>query len=424
MYCGSCMHDNAVAKSLRELEVDCVLQPIYTPIQTDTDSIAQPQVFFGGIHIYLLQQFPWLRFVPFPLRHLLDWPPLIRLATRRASSTDAAKLGQLAISMLKGTSGRQAEEVERFTQWLDETQHPEAVVFSNLLIGGSIPQIRRRLPNTQVIVLLQGDDIFLDHLPEAPREKVIQLCSNLVSHVDQFIVNSQFYAEKMSRLLSIPEQKLTVMPLSIDPTAFHLRDSSATDAKTLRIGYLARIAPEKGLHRLVDSFIDIAQQPGFQSVTLEIAGWLGEANQAYFDSIVKRIDAANLGKRFTYHGSVSLEEKSFFLQQIDLLCVPTEYEDPKGLFALEAMASGVPVVLPEHGAFPELIESTGGGILVPPNDSHALTTTMKSLLQNSDQRSQLGLAGYESVHAKHSIRATAEALYDLLKLSCSPISSK
>jgi glycosyltransferase involved in cell wall biosynthesis len=39
---------------------------------------------------------------------------------------------------------------------------------------------------------------------------------------------------------------------------------------------------------------------------------------------------------------------------LDLFCVPTEYADPKGIFLLEAVAAGIPYVMPDHGAFPEI----------------------------------------------------------------------
>ncbi|MEM0926353.1 MAG: glycosyltransferase family 1 protein, partial [Planctomycetota bacterium] len=78
MFCGSCMHDNALARALSSINVDCLLQPVYTPIRTDEESVADERVFLGGIQIYLLQQLPWLRYVPRRLRQFLDFPPLIR----------------------------------------------------------------------------------------------------------------------------------------------------------------------------------------------------------------------------------------------------------------------------------------------------------------------------------------------------------
>ena len=417
MYCGSCMHDNALAKALRQRGVDCLLQPVYTPIRTDSESVATDQIFFGGIHVYLLQQWPWLRHLPKSLWRIIDWPPLIRWATSRAASTDAAKLGDLAVSMLQGADGRQADEVARLVDWLSEDIKPDAIVFSNMLIAGALPGIRRALPDSKIIVMLQGDDIFLDHLPETSRDKAIQLCSDLITHVDHVVVNSRFYGHKMGSLLSVPADKLVVTPLSIDTTPFANHSSelrSRGESNEFRLGYLARISPEKGLHHLVDAFLRLAVTPGNEDLTLHVAGWLGEANRGYLKSLERRIQQAGLSERFTNHGSPELAEKVAWLSTLHLLSVPTDYEDPKGLFVLEALAAGVPVVQPDHGAFGELIESTDGGHLFSPGDIDDLCDVIQKLKNNEQLRTQLGIDGKNNVHQKHSIEIAAERLHDLM----------
>ncbi|MGI9474257.1 MAG: glycosyltransferase family 4 protein [Rubripirellula sp.] len=420
MYCGSCMHDNALAKELRRQGVDCLLQPVYTPIRTDAESVADPHVFFGGIHIYLLQQLPWLRWVPAPIRRTLDWTPIIRLATRRTHSTDANKLGDLAVSMLRGAQGRQAEEVQRLADWLAEDVQPQALVLSNLLIGGGLPTIRKRLPDAKVIVVLQGDDIFLDHLPDGPRREAIQLCQELVSHVDHFLVNSQFYADKMGALFRIPKEKFEVAPLSIDIAPFRELDtfeptSSPSSSKPqFRLGYMARIAPEKGFHHLVDAFVSLANSEEHHDLTLHAAGWLGDSNKDYFAEQQRKIRQAGLDERFTYHGSPDLSDKVGFLRTLDLLSVPTDYHEPKGLFVLESLAAGVPVVQPDHGAFRELLESTGGGVLVPPGSPSKLGSTIEELKREPSRLSQLATRGRQSVHEKHTVEIAAAQLKRLL----------
>jgi len=414
MYCGSCMHDNALARALRDQGVDCILQPVYTPIRTDSESVADDHVFFGGIQIYLLQQMPWLRFVPAPIRRTLDWTPLIRLATRRTHSTDAAKLGQLTISMLKGTQGHQAGEVDRLVDWLSDQMTPDAIVLSNLLIGGALPEIRRRLPQSRLVVLLQGDDIFLDYLPKPEGDEAIGLCRELVEHVDRFVVNSRFYAEKMGAMFHIPKDKLVITPLSIDTKPFKSDQPSPKSDSEFRVGYLARVAPEKGLHRLVDTFVQLAGQSTHDDLTLHVAGWLGEANEEYLQIQRRKIEEAGLSDRFTYHGSPSLDEKVAFLRSIDLLCVPTDYEEPKGLFVLEALAAGVPVVQPDHGAFGELIESTGGGLLVRPDSVKELCEAIERLKADPDFRGRLASEGAARVHASHCIEAAALQMKEIL----------
>lgn len=417
MYCGSCMHDNALARALRAQDVDCLLQPVYTPIRTDEISMADEHVFFGGIHIYLLQQLPWFRRIPAGLRRLLDWGPLIKLATSRAHATDAGQLGQLTISMLKGIEGAQADEVDRLVRWLAE-EKPDAVALSNLLIGGSLPAIRRELPDCRLVVILQGDDIFLDHLPEEVRGEVIELCRGLVADVDHFIVNSRFYAEKMGTAFQIPEEKIVVTPLSIDTQPFKADSESESTASAaedgFRLGYLARVAPEKGLHHLVDAFIELAAKPEHQNLSLHVAGWLGEANHDYLETQRGKLAEASLSDRFTYHGSPDLTQKVEFLKTLDLLCVPTDYADPKGLFILESLAAGVPVVQPNHGAFGELVESTGGGLLVTPNDGDELCQAIEKLKSDDELRTRLGADGAARVHEHHNIEQAARKMKEVL----------
>lgn len=435
MYCGSCMHDNALAKALREKGIDCLLQPIYTPIRTDGKSVATEKLFFGGIHIYLLQQLPWTRMMPAPLRRALDWPPLIRFATRRTHTASATKMGELTLSMLRGTAGRQAEEVKRLVDWMVDEIRPDAVILSNLLIGGALPELRARLPDTRLVVLLQGDDIFLDFLEPQDRAEAIALCERLVPCVDRFVTYSDFYAEKMGSILGISQERMVVTPLSIDLTPFAgsgeattetedcgSQQATSSDAASeddhqpqgspFRLGYFARIAPEKGLHDLVDAFIQLRKN--HNDIELHVAGWLGEANQSYLDQQLKKINDAGLEDQFEYHGSPSLEGKVKFLRSIDLFSVPTTYQEPKGLFVLEALAAGVPVVQPDHGEFGELIASTGGGLVYPPGDLNALCASIERLKQNDALRHQLATTGRENVSRKHSIEAAADTMQEIL----------
>jgi len=416
MFCGSCMHDNATARALRDLGVDCLLQPLYTPIRTDDDSIASTELFFGGVHIYLLQLFPAFRWVPGSVRRLLDRPRFLAWATQRAASTNAAKLGDLAISMLRGEHGLQRDEVDRMVTWLRDDVRPDVIIFSNLLIGGCIPTIRRELPNAKVVVILQGDDSFLDHLPTKQRLIAIDELTKLGKRCDLIIVNTQFYGDKMTTLLRLPKESVRVLPLSIDTTPFLPMGTRAASTRPITIGYLARVAPEKGFHHLVSAFIDLAKRPGCENVRLHAAGWLGSQNESYKQLQENRIAQAGLSDRYEYLGSPDLNGKLEMLCGIDILCVPTDHEEPKGLFILEAMAAGVPVVQPSTGAFPELIKCTGGGLLVagPPSNCAALADGLESLVKNEELRSSLGTAGRLAVMKNHTTKAQAKTLLNLI----------
>src|SRR5256885_6654930 len=95
-----------------------------------------------------------------------------------------------------------------------------------------------------------------------------------------------------------------------------------------------------------------------------------------------------------------LASKVRFLEGLDVLSVPTTYREPKGLYVLEALANGVPVVQPRHGSFPELVEATGGGSLVNPEDPADLARALKHLLDNPVFAEELGRKGKEVVHQR------------------------
>lgn len=381
MYCGSCMNDNTLARAMLELGHDVQLIPLYTPIRTDDQSVADGHVFFGGINVYLQQKIPLFRYLPRWLDHILDQPWLIRWATGSNASTSASTLGALTVSMLRGSHGFQRKEVKRLVEWLAGHSHPDVFVFSNVLTAGCVPNLKSRF-GVPVAVMLQGDDIFLRELPQPFQQEAIEEIRQLAEQIDGFLAHSRFYADKMSRYLGIPREKIHVVPLGIETRDFEsaAEERPAQNSRPPTVGYLARLAPEKGLHVLAEAFVLLRKMRGMENARLRIAGWLGEHRRTYADEVFARLRAAGLEAAFDYVGEVDRRGKVEFLKSIDVLSVPTTYEEPKGLFVLEALAAGVPVVVPEHGSFPETIEELGGGVLHRPGDAQHLAEQLREVL--------------------------------------------
>jgi len=129
-------------------------------------------------------------------------------------------------------------------------------------------------------VTLQGDDVFLDSLLPKFKQQCVDLIGKVADSVDGFIVHSEFYADYISNYLSIDRAKFHVTPLGLDVRPFWGCNEIQNDTQMpstaddpFKIGYLARLAPEKGLHHLVDGFILLKQRPGCQHAKLVIAGW-------------------------------------------------------------------------------------------------------------------------------------------------------
>jgi glycosyltransferase involved in cell wall biosynthesis len=147
---------------------------------------------------------------------------------------------------------------------------------------------------------------------------------------------------------------------------------------------------------------------------LRVSGWLGENNQAYFDKLRGDLEQAGLAADFEHVESPDHASKVQFLHSIDVLSVPTTYREPKGIYILEALANGVPVVQPRHGSFPELIEATGGGVLVEPNDPQDLAHGLRRVLEDVGHRQEMGRKGKQAVHEHfHAARMAekTEAVY-------------
>jgi glycosyltransferase involved in cell wall biosynthesis len=407
MYCGSCMHDNTLVAALAAQGHDALLIPTYTPIRTDEPDVSQRRIFIGGINVYLQQKLGLFRHTPWLLDRMWDAPSLLRWVSRFAVKTEAESLGELTVSMLKGEHGHQRKEVAKLAHWLAHEIRPEIVNLTNALLSGLVHEIKGRL-GVPVLCTLQGDDIYLEALPEPYRGRCLQLIREHCREIDGFLATSEYYADFMTEYFRIPRARIHVVYPGLN-LAGHGGPRPARDGRPPTLGYFARICPEKGLHTLAEAFRILRQTPGAPSCRLRAAGWLGENQRSYLQGIQQRLADAGLSQDFEHIDAPDHASKVRFLQSLDVLSVPTSYREPKGLYILEALANGVPVVQPRHGSFPELIEATGGGLLVNPEDPEDLAQSLHQLFENLAHREELGRKGKEAVHQRfHAARMAEE----------------
>ena len=311
MICGSCLKDNALVSALRCQGRDCLLIPTYTPPRTDEPDVSLRQVFFSGLSVYLEQKIPWLRHMPGWLERWLSSPTLLRWISRFAVGTRAEELGELTISMLRGPEGYQAYEIDRLASWLQRAYRPDLVCLSNILLSGMVPVLQDRL-GCAVTVELQGDDIFLDHLPAVYKQSAIEQIQRNAENIDAYIVPCQYYADYMAQYLGLPRERMHVVYPGINLSTFDrarnevalISNNALTDARgrDYIVGYLARICPEKGLHVLVEAVANLVSRG--LPVRLEVAGYLGAQDRRYFEVQRNRAAAQGWSNRFHYWGEV------------------------------------------------------------------------------------------------------------------------
>ena len=413
MYCGSCLHDNTLAAALLKLGEDVVLAPIYTPIRTDERDVSEPRVHFGGINAYLQQKIPLFRHTPRWLDGWLDHPALLRLAMRGGGSVDPAKLGEMTVSMLRGEEGHQRKELEKLVDWLLGEIKPEVVHLSNSMMLGLARMIAERC-GPPVVCSLSGEDIFLEKLKTPHYEQARQLLRERAGDVDAFVALNGYFADFMAGYLDVARERVHVIPHGLE-LAGHGQRAQRAPGEPARIGFLARICHDKGLHLLIEACEELVVRRDAPPLELHAAGYLGAGDRRYLRDLERRAAAGPLAGKFHYHGELDRAEKIAFLQSLDVMSTPTVYRESKGIPVLEAWANGVPVVVPNHGTFPELVAATGGGLLHLAGDASDLSSQLAKLLHNPALRDELGAAGRRAIHERFHAEAMARRTLELYR---------
>jgi glycosyltransferase involved in cell wall biosynthesis len=404
MYCGSCLRDNALATELIARGHDVLLLPVYTPTFTDEPNVSQNRVVLGGISAYLEQYVPLFRNSPAWLDGLWDSSWMLSLASRRSISTNPKMLGEMTVSVLKGEDGFQQKEISKLIHWLKSQPLPDVINLPYSLLLGLARPLKREL-NRPILCTLQGEDLFLDSLREPYRAEALDLIRSHIDQVDLFLPISEFYAEFMPGYLGIPPEKMRVVPIGINLQGFDGPDRTLNGSFT--VGFLGRIAPEKGLHLLADAYKLLRIEMGMTEARLEAAGWMAADCKSYLSGIKQTLEDCGLGAEFNYRGILDRAQKIEFLGRLDVMSVPATYDEPKGVSLLEAMACGVPLVQPRRGAFTEIVDRTSGGLLVEP-DAQSLAQGILKIYQDRKLAGELGRNGARGVREHYSASCMAD----------------
>ena len=415
--CGSCLHDNSLVRALRARGRDALLVPAYVPTTTDEENVAESRVVMGGVNVWLQEHVPLFRHTPRFVDRLLDAPPLLRWLSSRTGSTRPADLGPLTVSTLQGEAGRQRKEVEKLAAWLAEDVRPDVVHLSNALLLGLARRIRA-VTGAAIVCTLSGEDIFIDAIPEPHRTRIWGLIRERAADVDAFVALNRFFGDFMAGRLSIPPQRMHVIHHGVDLAAFpkappDLLARRAARGGRLVVGSLARACREKGLEQLIRALPLL----GPRDVEIVAAGATVDAERDYVASCLALARDLGVAGRVRWLGQVDRPGKLAILESIDVFAMPTVHPEAKGLPVIEAMAAGVPVVAPAHGAFPELLDGEQAGLLHHPGDPGDLARLLANVLDDVAFARQFGSHGHGLTRERHSADRMAEAheaLYESL----------
>lgn len=408
MYCGNCFRDNALVAELRAQGHAALMVPLYLPMTLDEpDQSRGSPIFFGGISVYLQQQSSLFARMPNWLRNLLASPNLLKLASGRAAKTRPSELGEMTLSMLKGEQGRQNRELEELVGWLGTQPSPDIVCLSNALLVGMARAIRSSL-GCPVAVVLQGEDEFLDSLGEPYSTRCWQELSLRAREVDLFIAPSRYYGDLMTSRLGLRREQVQVVHNGINLQGYELPSPHAAGGPPI-LGYFTRMCREKGLDRLIRAFL-IARR-SVPDLRLKVGGACGPSDEPFVEECRQELARAGALDSAEFHKNIDRSAKVSFLQSLSFLSVPARYKEDYGLYLLESMAAGTPVVQPRHCAFPEIVNATGGGVICD-NNEESLAAAYVSLARDPARLGELSRAGRESVLARFGAASMARNIVD------------
>ena len=415
MYCGNCFRDNALVAQLRRMGHHALMVPLYLPLTLDeADQSEGTPLFFSGLNVYLAQKFNCFQKAPNWLRSMLTSGRLLNWLGNFAGKTRGAEAGDLTLSMMRGEAGNQARELEQLIAWLKEHEQPDVVCLSNALITGLAKRIRQEL-GVPVVCLLEGEDAFLDSLPSPQREQTWAELSKRVADIDLFIAPTRYYADAMAQRAGIPAAKPEHINNGINLDGFEPSDLP-DDPPVL--GYFARMCPEKGLDALVDAFVRLKQTGPIPGLKLAIGGGCQPGDKAFVEKQKARLRAAGLLGEVTFRPNLDRDAKLVFYRGLTVLSVPAPYGEAFGLYVVEAMASGVPVVAPDDASFPEIVEGNGAGVICEKDNPQALADAIGQLLLDRERLAKCAAAGRQAAVQTFNIERMAESFVArLAKLS-------
>jgi glycosyltransferase involved in cell wall biosynthesis len=359
---------------------------------------------------------PLFRHTPWCVDRLLDSPRLLAWLSRRTGATRPADVGGLTVSALEGERGHQRKEVEKLARLLAADLRPDVVHLSNVLLVGLARRIREATGAT-IVCSLSGEDIFIEKIPEPHYARIRLLLRQRSADVDRFVALNESFAGFMADYLTVPRERIAVVPHGIDPAGFPARPPDIAARRRARggpfvIGSVARACPEKGLDLLIRALPIVRAR---HDVVVRAAGAVVAAERGYVARCLGLARELGVEHHVTWLGQVDRPGKLALLQASDIFAMPTVFPEAKGIPVIEAMAAGLPIVAPAHGAFPELLDGERAGLLHAPGDAADLARAVTALLDDVDGASGMGAHGHALVRSRHladHMAAGHEALYE------------
>ena len=408
-YCGNCLRDSKYFNALRSEGHLVTKIPMYLPLFADEHDISDVPIFYGAISTYLKQLYPVFRKAPAWFDRMLNSKPMMKIAASMAGSTNAKGLEDMTVSMLLGEKGDQKDELDHMVNWIAEHCQPDVIHISNALLLGLARRLKEKI-GVPVLCTLQDEDVWIDPMKPQFQNRIWELMHERAKDVDMLVSVSHFFAGLMKERMNLPDEKIKTIHLGVDAEDYQY---ISTREKERNVGYISRMCHKDGFDIVVDAFIELKKMPGFEDVKLIATGGSTGDDAKFNKEQKQKLKNAGLLHLFEVLPDFEGSEVNDFFKKVSLISVPVRIGEAFGMYLLESMASGVPVVQPALGAFPEIIKLSGGGITYMPNTPQKLSETWAELLNDPGKLEELSRKGYEGTKERFNIHNHAKEIITL-----------
>jgi glycosyltransferase involved in cell wall biosynthesis len=413
-YCGNCLRDSKYVDALRNQGHQVVKIPMYLPLFSDEHDITDIPIFYGAIAMYLKQVYPIFRKMPNWMEKMFNSKPMMKIAASMAGSTRAKGLEDMTISMLLGEKGQQKEELDKMVDWIVDHCKPDVIHISNALLLGLAKRLKEKT-GAAILCSLQDEDVWVDAMQPQFQQRIWDLMHERSADVDALVAVSNYFAQSMKKQMRLPTEKLHTFYLGVDAEDYKF---ISTKEKPRNVGYISRMCHENGFDIVVDAFIELKKQTGFEDVKLVATGGSTGDDVKFIKEQKRKLKANNLEGDFEIIPEFEGDQRNEFFEKVTLVSVPVRIGEAFGMYLLESMASGIPVAQPALGAFPEIVEISGGGVTYMPNTPQKLSETWAELLNDPAKMEQMSITGQKNTAEKfniHNHAAEIIGLYEKLK---------
>ncbi|MDD5520585.1 MAG: glycosyltransferase family 4 protein [Kiritimatiellae bacterium] len=411
-YCQNCMRDRELVMELRLLGHDVILAPMYLPVFSEGEDIGTDvPVFYGAVGVYLSQYFPSLSNAPQWLKRLIDSRRLLGWIAQKSGTTRASGLEEMTLSILKGENGGQKKELGRLVSWLVQEGKPDVVHLSNALLLGLAGRIKNEL-GVPVVCTLQDEDAWIDSMEPDAARKAWDLMAEKSSDISAFVPVSNYYSDLMQKRLKLGPERFHVVPIGINIEGY---GEARLSSERPVIGYLSNMTESLGLGVMVDAFIILKDNDRLKNLKLKVLGGQTPEDRPFLRHLRRKLASKNMGDDVEFLSEFDRNSRIEFIRTLSVMSVPVPHPEAFGMYIVEALACGVPVVQPKVGAFPEIVEATGGGICYEPNDAVTLAKTLESLLLDPECIRSMGQSGRKVVLENFSVKKTAASMLEVYR---------